>query len=286
MSLRSETPGVSSRGAAARNATRIFPFGGPFLALLALAGCGNSERDAAIANGARKLTKADARQALADRTLIGGIPHLNINFTLYYAADGRLVGAVTGAVKGRDRGAWRVAEDGKVCLRWSEWEDGDEKCRELWSEGDQLKIFDDKSGRAVSVARVQAGNTAKLEVKSDLELVQAKEPLSAPTAAELRATLAGNTITGRAAKGTEQHVYFASDNRTWISVPDDVIKDHGTYRIADDGKLCTTWSYLHGAHERCDSWFKTDKGFSVFDPFGKLALIGEVQPGNPHKLGQ
>jgi hypothetical protein len=249
-------------------------------------GCGNSDYDVAVRNGAKKLSKAEAQAALADHTLLGAIPHLNIDFTLYYAADGRLIGAITGSVKGRDRGVWRVQGDGRVCLKWSSWEEGDEKCRELWRDGEELKIFDDKNGRAVSVARSKSGNTQKLEVRSDLEIVQAKEPLEPVRAAELRSMLAGNTVSGRTAKGDDQHTFYGPDNRLWVSIPEDVIKDKGTYRIDDSGKVCATWGYLHGTHERCESWYKTAKGYSVFDPYGTLALIAKVQPGNPEKLGQ
>jgi hypothetical protein len=256
------------------------------LLALCLSACGNTELDEAMRNGAKKLGQGDAKEALADHTLIGRIPHLNIDFILYYMPDGQVIGALTGAMKGRDRGTWRVNGNGQVCLQWSEWEDNEEKCRELWRDGEQLKVFEQKSGRAVSVARSEAGNTRKLEVKTDLELVQSKEGLTPATASELRAALPGNTISGRTAKGAGMHVHYAADNKLWVSIPDDVIKDHGTYRIADDGKVCATWSYLYGAQERCDSWLKSDKGYSVFDPYGKLALIGNVQPGNPEKLGQ
>jgi hypothetical protein len=255
------------------------------LVMLASAACGNSDYDVAVGNGAKKLSKAEAQAALADHTLVGAIPHLNIDFTLYYAPDGRLIGAITGSVKGRDRGVWRVQDDGRVCLKWSSWEEGDEKCRELWRDGDELKIFDDKNERAVSIARSKAGNTHELEVKSDLEIVQAKEPLQAVSAAELRGMITGNTVTGRTVKGAEQHTFYAPDNRLWVSIPDDVIKDKGTYRIDDAGKVCATWGYLHGAHERCESWYKTAKGYSVFDAYGTLALIAKVLPGDPQKLG-
>jgi len=253
------------------------------------AGCGDSDYDVAVGNGAKKLSKVEAQAALADHTLIGAIPHLNIDFTLYYAADGRLIGAITGAVKGRDRGVWRVQDDGRVCLKWSSWEEGDEKCRELWRDGEELKIFDDKNERAASIARSTAGNTRKLEVRSDLEIVQAKEPLQAVSAADLRSMLTGNSVTGRTTKGAEQHTFYGPDNRLWVSIPDDVIKDKGTYRIDDRndaGEVCATWGYLHGAHERCESWYETGKGYSVFDAYGTLALIAKVQPGNPQKLGQ
>lgn len=257
----------------------------PALAL-ALTACGNSDLDVAKKNGAKPLTQAEAQAALTDHTLIGSIPHLNLKFSLYYAQGGRLIGAVSGPIKGRDRGAWRVADDGQVCLRWSDWEDGEEKCRVLWRDGAELKIFEDKSGRAVSIARATPGNTQKLQVQSDLELVQGQDKLQAAGTDELKAALAGNTLTGRTAKGDTQHVYYAADGRTWLSIPEDVIKDHGTYRIADGGQVCTTFSYLYAAHERCDRWLKSDKGYSVFDPYGKLALVGNVQPGNPEKLGQ
>jgi hypothetical protein len=256
------------------------------LLALSFSACGNTELDDAMRNGAKKLGQGDAKEALADHTLIGRIPHLNIDFILYYMPDGQVIGALTGAMKGRDRGTWRVNGNGQVCLQWSEWEDNEEKCRELWRDGDQLKVFEQKSGRAVSVARSEAGNTRKLEVKTDLELVQSKEGLTPVAAGELRAALPGNTISGRTAKGAGMHVHYAADNKLWVSIPDDVIKDHGTYQITDDGKVCATWSYLYGAQERCDSWLKSDKGYSVFDPYGKLALIGNVQPGNPEKLGQ
>jgi hypothetical protein len=253
--------------------------------VLALAGCDNTELDQAISNGAKRLGQGDAKEALADHTLIGRIPHLNIDFALYYAPDGQLIGAIDGAMKGRDRGTWRVTGNGQVCLQWSEWEDNEEKCGELWRDGKELKVFEQKSGRAVSVARSELGNTQKLEVRTDLELVQSKEGLTAVMAEELRTALPGNTISGQTAKGASMHVHYAADSRLWVSIPDDVIKDHGTYRVGDDGKVCETWSYLYGARERCNTWLKGEKGYSVFDPYGKLALVGAVRAGNPEKLG-
>jgi hypothetical protein len=256
------------------------------LFVLLSAGCGDTELDAAIANGAKKLSKAEAVQALSDHTLVGAIPHLNIEFTLYYAADGRLLGAVTGALKGRDRGVWRVADDGQVCLRWSEWEEGDEKCRELWQDKSELKIFEQKSGRAISVAKSKPGNVRNLEVRSDLEIVQTKEKLEPVSSDELRSKLVGNTATGRAAKDSERHTFYAADNRVWVSMPSEVIKDHGTYRIADGGKVCATWSYLHGKHERCESWLKSAKGYLLFDPYGSFVSIAAIRSGDAEQLGK
>jgi hypothetical protein len=255
---------------------------------LTTSGCLKNEHEQAIANGAKKLSKAEAEEQLTDHTLAGSIPHLNIDFSLYYAPGGRLLGAISGAMRGRDRGSWRVTDDGTVCLRWAQWEENEEKCRELWKEGDELKLFEEKAGKMVSVARATSGNTQKLELKSDLELVQAKATLEPVTAAALRSLLPGNTVTGRAPamKSSQVHAFYGTDNRVAFDAPEAVIKDKGTYRIADDGKLCVTWGYLQGAHEVCESWFKSDKGYQVFDAFGSLALLGAIESGNPHGLGQ
>ncbi len=257
------------------------------LLLFALTGCLDNEQDAAVANGAAQLTKADAEKALVDHTLIGSIPHLKIDFAIYYASGGRLVGVIAGAMDGRDRGAWRVADDGKVCLRWSQWQDGDETCSELWRDGDRYKVFESVAGRMVSVARRERGNVQKLELRTDLELVQAKKPIEAVSAEVLRAMLPGNTITGSvpAMQSAERHAFYAPDNKVFANIPSAVMKDHGTYHITDDGKVCATWSYLQGGHESCERWFKSTKGYLVFDAFDVLRLIGEVRPGNPEKLG-
>ena len=42
---------------------------------------------------------------------------------------------------------------------------------------------------------------------------------------------------------------------------------------------------LPGAQERCESCLKPETGNTLLDPYGKLALVGTVQPGNPEKLG-
>ena len=139
----------------------------------------------------------------------------------------------------------------------------------------------------VSVARRENGNVQKLEVRSDLELAQAKEPVEAVSAAALRGMLPGNTVSGRvpSMKNAERNMYFAADNKEFTHMPSEVIKDHGTYRISDDGKVCATWSYLQGGHESCERWFKGSKGYLVFDAFEVLKIAGDVRSGNPEKLG-
>jgi hypothetical protein len=257
------------------------------LLALASAGCMNTDQDKAIENGAKKLGKAEAEKALTDHTLVGTIPHLNLDFTLYYASEGRLLGALKGPIDGRDRGGWRVANDGKVCLRWSRWEEGEETCRELWQEGETFKVFDDTAGRAVSIANREAGNARKLETRSDLEIVRTKESLEPVSAAVLRELLPGNTLSGRAPsmKGADRHAFYARDQRAFVDFPEEVIKDRGRYRIKDDGAVCVTWGYLQGGHERCERWLKSDKGYFVFDEFEVLNVIGNLRDGNPEKLG-
>lgn len=256
------------------------------LAAFSCAGCLKSEQETAIANGAKKLSKAEAERELTEHTLIGSIPHLNINFTLYYAPGGVLVGAITGAMKGRDRGVWHVLDDGRVCLRWSQWEENEEKCRELWKDGAEFKLFEEKAGKLASAAKAVAGNPQKLEVQSDLEQLQKKEALELVSAEIMRSMVPGNTVTGRAPalKGAEVHTFYGPDKRAVLHAPTEYVKDKGTYRIADDGRLCVTWGYLKGGHEVCESWWKSDKGYRVFDAFGTLALIGDLRSGNPEKL--
>lgn len=259
-----------------------------FLVLLLLAtSCFESEREAAIAKGAVKLTKADAAKELSDCTLLGRIPRLNIDFVAYYAPSGTVLGVIRGAMSGRDRGAWRVADDGKVCLRWSQWQDNDETCSEIFRDGDRFRIFEPVAGRMVSIAWRERGNTKKLEVRSDLELQQEKKSLEPVSAEALRRMLPGNTHTGRvpSLKNAERHVLYTADNRAFTTTPSAVLKDHGTYRITDDGKVCVTWSYLQGGHESCERWFKSADDYFVFDAYGVLTLVGQIRGGNPEKLG-
>jgi hypothetical protein len=260
-----------------------------FLGLLALAStaCMNSDLDQAKANGATKLDKAQLEAALTDHTLIGSIPHINLDFILYYASEGRLMGALKGPIDGRDRGAWRVTPDGKLCLRWSSWEDGEETCRELWRQGDAFKVFDDTAGRMLSLAKREKGNARKLELRSDLERVRAKEKLEPVSAATLREVLPGNTLTGQAPpqKNAERHTFYGRDQRVFTDFPSEVIKDRGRYRIQDDGALCITWGYLQGGKERCERWFKSDKAYWVFDAYDVLTVTGKLRDGNPQKLG-
>jgi hypothetical protein len=258
------------------------------LLVLACAGCMNSDLDQAIDNGAKKLGKADAEAALTDHTLVGSIPHLNLDFILYYGREGRLMGALKGPIDGRDRGAWRVASDGKVCLRWSSWEEGEETCRELWRQGESFMVFDDTAGRMVSLAQRERGNARKLELKSDLERVREKEKLEPVSATLLRELVPGNTLTGPAPpnKNAVRHTFFGKDQRVFTDLPSEVIKDRGKYRIQDDGTLCATWGYLQGGKERCERWFKSEKGYWVFDGYDVLTVSGKLREGNPEKLGE
>jgi len=259
---------------------------GVLMAALATAGCLKNEREAAMDSGATKLTKQAAEKALTDHTLVGVIPHLNINFTLYYAPAGRLIGAITGSIKGHDRGAWRVMDDGKVCLRWSQWEEGRETCRQLWQQGDEYKVFDDKAGRLASVATSKPGNPHKLPLQSDLEKLQGKQALAPMSAQTLRDRLIGNTASGAGPqmKSEALHVFYAPQGRISVSAPAEVIKDRGSYRISDDGEVCSKLSYLNGARERCDTWYESEKGLLVFDPFGTLVHMPTLRSGNPEQL--
>lgn len=253
-------------------------------AAVTAAGCMKTDHEAALERGAKALSAAEAQAAFSDHTMVGVIPQYNIEFAVYYAPSGVAVGKIAGAMQDKDRGQWRIAQDGKLCVRWGHWEDGEEACRTSWLDEGKYKTFLEQ-GRMASEATRHEGNAQKLELRSDLEIEQAKAASKPEDAQSLREVLVGNTASGLLKVGsTEVHVYYAEDGRAAVRVPAVKEDDSGSYRITDDGQLCVKWQRLQKGRESCGTWLREDKGFRVFDSLGTLSLVAKVRKGNPEKL--
>lgn len=243
-----------------------------------------TDRDQAVDRGASPLDAAATQAAFSGHTMAGNIPQYSIDFVVYYAPSGIAVGKTTGSLQDRDRGQWRVAKDGQLCVRWGHWDEGEETCRAYWQDGDRYKVFHEH-GRMLSSATRQEGNAQKLELRSDLELAQSKTSGETESAAALRELLVGNTASGILKVGNaELHMFYAKDGQASVRVPSLSEEDTGKYRITDEGQLCVTWKRLQRGRETCGSWLKEDKGFRVFDSLGTLSFVAKVRPGDPEKL--
>ena len=100
--------------------------------------------------------------------------------------------------------------------------------------------------------------------------------------AEIAAVLADNTVTGVAANGRPYFAYFARDGR--LKFRQDEYRDGGSWRIASDGRLCSTLTRINAGVEECYSIYRNGADFRYDRPDGNPVGTFAVQPGNPQNL--
>jgi hypothetical protein len=242
---------------------------------LLFAGCIKTDQERALAGGAKPLTKQEAQDQFAGNTLVGSIPQYSMNFVVYYDADGRISGKVSGPYNDDARGTWRVTDEGQVCNDWSKetWRDGP-ACNTYYREGEEYKVFHDEGGVA-SVAKLEKGNSRKLEMRTDLEIAKLGGDLEQLTAEFLRKAVPGNTVSGEltALGDLKYHAFYGDDGKVAAKLPSADEDDKGTYRITEGGKVCVTWSRWHQrSHEVALG------SPQALDPIGSSRERGRVLP--------
>jgi hypothetical protein len=250
------------------------------------AGCIQTDRERAVDEGAKPVTKAEASGQLPGNTLSGALPQYNVQFTVFYAADGTLVGKLAGPISDKARGRWEIRDDGQVCNTWDKpsWNTGP-RCNQYLKVGAELRVFNEM-GALVSRAKIEPGNANKLELRSDLELAQESGELTPLAADALRQRLEGNTISGElpALNSASYHALYASGGKVSASIPGALEADQGSWRIDDSGALCVKWTHWQEGRESCARFFAKGAEVRVYDQSGSLAVRGKIREGNPEKL--
>jgi len=253
---------------------------------LLFVGCIKSDKERALANGAEPLSKQEALELFTGNTQVGIIPQYSMNFVVYYDADGRISGQISGPVKDNARGTWRVNDQGQVCNDWNKesWRNSP-ACNTYYREGDEYKVFQDKGGVS-SVSKIEKGNSKKLEMRTDLEVAKLDSDLEQASVEYLREEVPGNTVSGvlEALDRTEYHAFYGDDGKVSAKIPSADEEDNGTYRITDEGKVCVTWSRWQDQKESCGRWYRDGEKIKIFDDGGNLAVTAEIRRGNPEKL--
>lgn len=257
-----------------------------FLVLALAVGCVQTDRERAVESGGKLLTRAEAEKALPGNTLVGVLPQYNLEFAVYYTPEGTLVGKLAGASSDKARGKWEIGADGQICNHWDKeaWNSGP-RCNPYMRVGAELQVFNE-TGALMSRSKVEPGNPHKLELRSDLELANAKGDLTQVPGDTLRQRLEGNTLSGQlpALNEANYHVLYAPGGKVSASIPGALETDQGSWRIDDTGALCVKWSRWQEARENCVRFFAKGDEVRVYDQGGSLAIRGKIREGNPEKL--
>ena len=249
-------------------------------------GCIKTDKERALANGAEPLSKQDALELFTGNTLVGIIPQYSMNYVVYYKADGRISGKISGPVNDDARGTWRINDQGQVCNDWSResWRNSP-ACNTYYREGDEYKVFQDKGGIG-SVAKIEKGNSKKLEMRTDLEIAKIGGALEQLPVEYLRENIPGNTVSGtlKALGDAKYHAFYGDDGKVSAKIPSAEEEDKGTYRITDGGKVCVKWSRWQDQKESCGQWYRDGEKIKIFDDGGNLGVTVKIRKGNPEKL--
>jgi hypothetical protein len=115
-----------------------------------------------------------------------------------------------------------------------------------------------------------------------LGLSACKDASSDPrmSAAQIKGALVGYTQHGRSVDG-DYVAYLAPDGTARFRGGATTVR--GTYKITDDGRLCTTWE-PKGPMEGCMTVVQTGDTFTFFLPNGVAYQTATLSAGNSDKL--
>ncbi len=101
------------------------------------------------------MNKATATSELTDKT-ITTISAVTLNgkvisdtFTGYFGKDGKMNGKLASKPADgpqTDQGSWKITADGKVCVTWQSWNNGQEKCVSFYKLSNALLIVNANNG--------------------------------------------------------------------------------------------------------------------------------------------
>ena len=243
------------------------------LLLLLGSGCIDTDRDKWVARGARPVEASALRGAIDGNTLDGYVDGVR-SFTAHLATGGQ--SAVVIADR-KGRGAWRVADDGELCLRYPGWHDGAERCMRLLRRAEGLRAFDAEGEETFAVS-ILPGNPRELSLETDLAIAR-RQGFRKLTAAELRKRLVGNTLLGELEMfgGQPLRVQYSRDSKLKGTIGPR--SDRGVYRIEDDGDVCTRWTSWQDGRETCGPlWCQGDR-YAGFTGNGQRVISATIVEG-------
>jgi hypothetical protein len=139
--------------------SRLFIIG--LICLLIGVGC-KTDQERCLGSGGKALSNAEATKIYRGNTMTGEIPSQNMQFQIFYAADGQMAGRVTlASVTDVDRGTYLISANGMLCARWIKWQvfNG---CITIYKEGQIFKMFTQPSGELLTTQKVLKGDPLKL----------------------------------------------------------------------------------------------------------------------------
>jgi hypothetical protein len=104
------------------------------------------------------------------------------------------------------------------------------------------------------------------------------------TAAEIRATMANSTEYAAGNWGLKTYAtYYSANGHIHFKGPDD--EDTGTFRITDDGLMCTKYDKYRKGQETCQTvWLTAPNTPETHLPDGKIVKPTAWSAGNPEGL--
>jgi hypothetical protein len=104
------------------------------------------------------------------------------------------------------------------------------------------------------------------------------------TAAEIRANIPNSTQYAVGKYGPKTYAtYYSADGHIHFKGPDD--EDHGTFRITDDGLICTKYDNYRSGQETCQTvWLTAPNTIETRLADGKVVKPSARSVGNPEGL--
>ena len=120
-----------------------------------------------VDSGAKALTVPEATALYSGNTASGRRPKDAAGFVFYFAPGGTAVGRLrTAGGEKLDSGTWRIGDKGEVCLQWTRWDEGEERCSEVFKKESRFVSFDDDDEVAAAF-KIAAGNSKDLALPGD-----------------------------------------------------------------------------------------------------------------------
>ncbi|MBN1653375.1 MAG: hypothetical protein JXA30_06315 [Deltaproteobacteria bacterium] len=138
-----------------------------FLCLTLALGC-KTDEERCLSSGGKILNVVEAQKVYRGNTMTGEIPSQNMQYQIYYAPDGAMVGRVTLAgVSDTDKGAYAIGANGMICSRWIKWQ-AFNGCIAVYKEGEIYKMFNQTGGELLATQKLLKGDPLKLASLPDL----------------------------------------------------------------------------------------------------------------------
>ncbi len=131
------------------------------LCSVGILGC-KTDEERCLSSGGKILNAIEAQKVYRGNTMTGEIPSQNMQFQVYYAADGAMVGRITIAgATDTDKGAYAISGNGMLCTRWVKWH-AFNGCIAVYKEDNIYKMFNQTGGDLLLTQKMLKGDPLKL----------------------------------------------------------------------------------------------------------------------------